>query len=266
MNTNKEKDHNKESTQDKEARQTQDKEARQTQDKEARQTQDKEGGGRRPTDGSFPACPEHGICRAQSIRTHEACRNCALSKISLKTFIQKQGTPIELLQKIPEECLDLFERLVQQRDGNQESPPFEQIILDIYFIFGKGHIAPIYQPKTEFKIRPGDHVHARLIMDGLKLTCHQFNKASLTCQYIEDLIYCKRHSHIYTISALNASFKRFISPRQCIKRKHKDVRRHLKKIKQDILNHESIQSEKDNYLRKQYNEWLQRFSQYQVCP
>lgn len=227
------------------------------------------GGGRRPTDGSFPACPINGICRAQSVRTHEACRNCALSNISLEEFIQSQGTMSELRTKIPPECLDLLERLVDNRNKNQENPPFVDIVLDIYATFGKGCVDNLYLSKIPLQApRPGDSAHARMILETLNLTCYEFNPESDKCKYIEDLIYCKRHTRVLTLPALNMEFQKFISPKECIKRKYKELKPYFKEIKNKIRKHESqlLNSKRDNTLRKRFNQMLIRLAELKACP
>ena len=100
--------------------------------------------GRRPPKGAFPACPESGICRAQSVRTHSACRNCAVSNVSLAAYLARYGTNKEKYQKIMMHhtvCGDLLTRVIESFQGSHDNPDFEKIVLILYAMFGKGNIA-----------------------------------------------------------------------------------------------------------------------------
>lgn len=236
--------------------------------------------GRRPADGSFPACPSSGICRAESIRTHGPCRNCALSNISLKTFLANIGSNNELLDKIRQtcpKCVDLLQRLIDGRDQPGTQPgniDVSDIVLDIYAQFGDGNIARMYLTNQGVAApRPADQAHARMILEALGLTCYLFNPESVKCQYIEDLIYCKRHTPVLTLRALDKLFvkhtkfaKRLIhgpdtQHDQMKKRKHAELSRGIAQIKTAVLKHEkSIAQPKDIALRKQFNRWLKKLS------
>ena len=228
--------------------------------------------GRRPADGSFPACPMSGICKAQSIRTHEACKNCALTNESLEDAIAKQGTDRELKQKIVEncpECVDLLTRLVDARKGTQDAPCFHEIVLDIYHLFGGGNIAPRYLGKALQAPRPQDEAHARMIMEEVGFTCYQFNRESEKCFYVEDYVYCKRHTPVFTMAKLKKCFTKFERMTNR-KRKHnvgKGSYISISDIKEKILKHEKSMQEKFNVvkfkeipLRKRFNKWLKHMN------
>lgn len=211
-------------------------------------------------------CPSQGICRAESVRTHAACRNCTTSHTSLESFLKKKGTDNELYIKIKQNCtpcLDLLTRLVDNRQGDQTSPPFADIVLDIYFQFGKGNIASRYlAPETVPAPRPGDQAHARMILEELGLTCYVFNPSSEKCLYLEDMIYCQRHTPIMSLHALD-ELMRAVTRRR--KRKHTDIRPYVKRIKQQIKQHEQASCrdkdgnvDKDRPLRIRYNSWVRK--------
>jgi hypothetical protein len=221
-------------------------------------------GGRRPADGSFPACPKTGVCKAQSVRNQSACRNCALSEISLHGYLAKRGTSTSLFDKIKENCsvcLDLLTRVVDSYQGIQEEPDFEKVVLTIYHTYGNGNVAPRYIGKPIEAPRPGDEAHARMILEELGLTCYTFNANTDKCQYVEDLIYCKRHTPILSINRLNKMCQRFEKNRHR-KRKFPSTF-NFAEIKNAILEHESHfntsnHTFKDIPLRKRFNSWLRK--------
>ena len=224
-------------------------------------------GGRRPADGSFPACPKSGICRAQSVRNHSACRNCALSETSLQTFLVQRGTSQALFANIATNCavcLDLLARVVDSFGGVQNEPDFEKVVLALYHAYGKGNIAPRYLGNTLEAPRPGDDAHARMILEELGLTCYRFNSDTDKCQYVEDLIYCKRHTPILSVNILNKMCAKYERSRSR-KRKYPSTLT-ITEIKTAILDHEE-QFEKQNgkdgkfkeiALRKRFNTWLRK--------
>lgn len=227
-------------------------------------------GGRRPADGSFPACPKSGICRAQSVRNHSACRNCALSEVSLGGFLAKLGTSQELFAKVKTNCkvcMDLLARTVDSYGGEQDRPDFEKVALVLYCTYGKGNVAPRYLGKVLGAPRPGDGAHARMILEELNLTCYAFNNDSDKCQYVEDLVYCKRHTPILSVNMLNRMCSRY-ERSQSRKRKYPSTLT-ISEIKQAILEHESQFKRDSNVngkngkhreiaLRKRFNTWLRK--------
>jgi hypothetical protein len=224
--------------------------------------------GRRPADGSFPACPKSGICRAQSIRNHSACRNCALSDTSLQAFLRHQGTPAQLFEKLQKNChvcLDLLTRVVDscQEDQDQEAPDFEKVALILYHYYGKGNVAPRYLGQALKAPRPGDQAHARMILEELHLTCYAFNFNTEKCQYIEDLVYCKRHTPILSPNQLNKMCAKYERSRNRKRKYPSPVT--ISQIKEAILEHESQFQEVDSKfkeiaLRKRFNAWLRKLS------
>lgn len=250
--------------------------------------------GRRPADGSFPACPTSGICKAQSVRTHEACRNCALTSVSLASLISKRGTDAEIYQQIKRDCpvcLDLLARLVDARHtthASQDAPPFAELALDIYHAFGNGNISQRYLGNALKAPRPGDEAHARMILEELGLTCYAFNPESDKCHYIEDYIYCKRHTPILTVQKLHQMCAKYEqqhgrhsrhpshlpNPNHNRKRKHVDSSAiasiasvSIANIKNSILEHEAqikraqrLTKYKELGLRKRFNAWLRKIT------
>lgn len=223
-------------------------------------------GGRRPSDGSFPLCPKSGICRAQSIRNHSACRNCALSDISLHDYITDLGTPEDLFMKIKQNCkpcLDLLTRVIDSYNGDQSNPNFEKIVFILFHFFGNGNISPKYLGKPLAAPRPSDAAHARMILEELKLTCYEFNADTDICEYIEDIIYCKRHTPILSVNVLNKMCTKYERNRNR-KRKY-PTSLTITDIKQCILNHEKNKRQKNPKfkeipLRKRFNNWLRKLS------
>ena len=222
--------------------------------------------GRRPPKGSFPACPISGICRAQSVRTHTACKNCAVSSISLLSFLRKQGTNKELYEKITKHCnvcMDLLTRSIECLNESHDDPNFEKIVLLLYKIYGHGNVSQRYIAVTPAAPRPSDMAHARMILEELGLTCYPFNSNSEVCMYVEDLIYCKRHTPILSVNALTKICKKYERVRRNRKRKQGDI--NISRIKSLILQHEK-QFKKDNPkfkeipLRKKFNSWLENIS------
>lgn len=222
--------------------------------------------GRRPADGSFPACPTSGVCKAQSVRNHSACRNCALSDISLHDFLQKLGTSKDLFEKIKKNCnmcLDLLARVVDSYQGSQDQPDFEKVVLILYHTYGDGNIAPRYLGSPLKAPRPGDEAHARMILEELNLTCYKFNNDTEKCQYVEDLIYCKRHTPILSINMLHKMCAKYERSRRR-KRKFPSTLT-ITEIKHAILEHENqFKKSKANFkelaLRKRFNAWLRKLS------
>ena len=227
--------------------------------------------GRRPADGSFPACPKSGICRAQSIRNHSACRNCALSDTSLQAFLCHQGTSAQLFDKLQKNChvcLDLLTRVVdscQEEDAQeaQDAPNFEKVALTLYHYYGKGNVAPRYLGQALKAPRPGDQAHARMILEELHLTCYAFNFNTEKCQYIEDLVYCKRHTPILSPNQLNKMCAKYERGRNRKRKYPSPVT--ISQIKEAILEHESKFQESDSKfkeiaLRKRFNAWLRKVS------
>lgn len=224
--------------------------------------------GRRPTDGSFPACPTSGVCQAESVRTHGPCRNCALSPISLQQYLAGRGTNQELAHKIQEnctECVDLWSRLVEARNAAYTNPPVAKIVLDIYHGFGKGDVAQLYLGTGVRAPRPQDQAHARMILEELGLTCYTFNKSSDRCSYVEDLIYCRRHTPILSIHRLRQMCAKY--DKQKLKRerngKVRHNKQHLLEIKEAIVSHEKkVQATdptyRENVLRRRFNAWLRQ--------
>jgi hypothetical protein len=237
--------------------------------------------GRRPADGSFPACPTSGICRAQSVRTQEPCKNCALTTTSLKEFIRHQGTDAAIYTNMKSQCsvcLDLLTRLVDARQGKQHAPCFEEIVLDIYHMFGQGNVAQLYLTQPIVAPRPGDEAHARMILEELGLSCYAFNNNTEKCQYVEDIIYCKRHTPILSVNKLNKMCMKYEQSRNR-KRKNGEISKlSISHIKLAILDHESqIKRERHEWpdkhgnphsatkfkelaLRKRFNKWLRKMT------
>ena len=168
--------------------------------------------GRRPPKGIFPSCDVQQICRAQSIRTHDACKNCAITPISLKTFIEKQGSRDDLYQLINKQCnncMDLLTRIISCI-GTQKNYSFEKVVLFIYKQFGDGNVSDRYIHGELENTLPSDGYHARMILEKLNLTCYKFDQNhSDMFTNIEDLIYCTRHTPILSVRTLKNIFKRY---------------------------------------------------------
>lgn len=206
--------------------------------------------GRRPVNGALPMCPTSGICRAMSVRTRSPCRNCAHTNVSLQTHLSRIGTPKELLRHVHDtcsECVDLLERLIDARQADQSNPPWSNIVLDIYALFGGGNVSDTYlASKPLTGKRPGDTAHARLLLETLNLTCRKFNVGSQSCVYLEDILYCKRHIPALTMYKLESMIRKY-RKRKCS----------LKEIRTAILDHEKRQKiPKDIPLRKRFNQEL----------
>ena len=222
--------------------------------------------GRRPSKGAFPACPVHGICKAESIRTHDACKNCAISTISLKSYLMKLGNSKSLYERINKncnECMDLLTRIISCITHNKEYD-FEYVVLFIYKYFAKGNVANRYVDCQLKAPRPSDPAHARMILEELGLTCYYFNNTSLKCMYVEDLIFCKRHTPILSIHALQNMFKKYERSKR---RKRKSASISISNIKKQILDHEkklkknkNNNYKKDIFLRQNFNTWLGKLS------
>lgn len=238
-----------------------------------------ERGGRRPRDGAFPMCPKSGICRAQSIRTESACRNCALSSVSLQHYLHILGPSDKLLQKIHANCpmcLDLLTRTIDSFGGDHHHPDFEKVVLALYHQYGGGNIAARYLGQPILAPHPGDQTHARMILEELHLTCYQFNFSTEQCRHIEDLIYCKRHTPILTLTHLNELCQLYEYQSHKDSKRAKRVKRpkrhhlhHLTKlslhdIKEAIREHEQKVSRdprfKEIALRKRFNSWLKKWA------
>lgn len=224
--------------------------------------------GRRPPKGSFPACPISGICRAQSVRTHTACKNCAVSKVSLATLLRKKGTNQELYEKINKQCnvcMDLLTRTIECLGESHENPDFEKVVLLLYKIYGHGNVADMYAKGTPAAPRPTDQAHARMILEELGLTCYDFNTNTEACTYIEDTIYCKRHTPILSVNALAKLCKKYERAQRRRKRKRNTMS--ISAIKARIIEHERQvkKKQRSNFkelpLRKKFNAWLEHLSQ-----
>lgn len=235
--------------------------------------------GRRPTDGSFPSCPATGICRAESVRNHSACRNCAQSDVSLCDYLSKRGTNAAILETIPERCLDLLTRIVDSFCGDQASPDFEKVALMIYMAYGLGNVAnrylgchsadtsnnsnsgnnssnsSNYPSNSKNKQKPtiqspvfSDPTHARMILSCLGLTCYKFDNNSSTCRYIEDIIYCKRHTPILSVHMLKNLFQQYEKDRS--RKRKASTAMSIIDIKNAILKHETkLQKERKKQRR-----------------
>ena len=222
--------------------------------------------GRRPSKGAFPACPVHGICKAESIRTHDACKNCAISTMSLKSYLMKLGSTQTLYERINKncnECMDLLTRIISCITHSKEYD-FENVVLFIYKYFGHGNVANRYIDCELKAPRPSDPAHARMILEELGLTCYHFNNTSLKCMYVEDLIFCKRHTPILSIHALQNMFKKYERSKR---RKRKSASISISNIKKQILDHEkklkknkNNNYKKDIFLRQNFNTWLGKLS------
>lgn len=197
--------------------------------------------GRRPTDGSFPACPKSSVCRAKSVRNHSACRNCALSDTSLQDYlVTAVGSSSTIFDKIRQRapvCLDLLARTVDSVGGSQAEPDFEKVVLMLYHTYGHGNVADMYLGKALSAPRPGDSAHARMILEEMGLTCYAFNHDTDKCQYVEDLIYCKRHTPILSVPMLIRMCTKYERARRN-KRKYPNAPT-IVDIKNAILTHES---------------------------
>lgn len=226
--------------------------------------------GRRPPKGAFPACPESGICRAQSVRTHSACRNCAVSSVSLASYLGRYGTNKEKYQKIMihhSVCGDLLTRVIDSFQGNHDNPDFEKIVLILYAMFGKGNVASRYVGDPLTAPRPQDQAHARMILEAFDLTCYAFNNESLKCMYIEDIIYCKRHTPVLTPWKLSQLCNAFLRKRKRHQKRKQpfSTSNNISSIKHAIIAHEKqFQKQSPGFkeiaLRKMFNTWLKSLS------
>jgi hypothetical protein len=220
----------------------------------------------RPPKGAFPACPDSGICRAQSVRTHSACRNCAVSNMSLTEYLGRYGTNKEKYQNIMVKhvvCGDLLTRVIESFQGSHGDPNFEKIVLILYAMFGNGNIASRYLGTPLTAPRPQDQAHARMILEAFDLTCYAFNNESVKCMYIEDIIYCKRHTPVLTPWKLSQLCNAYTRKRKR-HQKHKQpfsAANDITSIKQSIQTHEKqFQKQSPGFkeiaLRKMFNTWL----------
>lgn len=223
--------------------------------------------GRRPPKGSFPACPSSGICRAESIRTHTACKNCAISNVSLATILKQKGTSHDLYNKINQNCnvcMDLLTRLIDSLHEPHNNPDFEKVVLLVYKLYGHGNVSDRYINATPAAPRPTDPAHARMILEELGLTCYDFNSNTTKCIYIEDIIYCKRHTPVLTVNALDKLCKKYERAQRRRKRKRNSTIT-ISSIKSSILQHErNLKNINERFkeipLRKRFNAWLEHLS------
>jgi hypothetical protein len=181
--------------------------------------------------------------------------------------MRAQGTNDEIYQRVKERCgmcLDLLARLVDARGGNHAEPCFHKLVLDVYALFGNGNIAERYLGTPPDSPRPGDEAHARMLLEELRLTCYAFNPNTDKCRYIEDLIYCKRHTPILSVQKLIRMCTKY---ERAKKRKHPEAASvSITHIKNAILAHESNLAScrgkdsvcKDLALRKRFNAWLRK--------
>ena len=103
-----------------------------------------------------------------------------------------------------------------------------------------------------------------MILEELGLTCYAFNADTDKCQYVEDLIYCKRHTPILSVNMLNKMCAKYERSRSR-KRKFPSTLT-VTEIKHAILEHESQFKKstdqgnkyKEFALRKRFNTWLRK--------
>ena len=161
-------------------------------------------------------------------------------------------------------CGDLLTRVIECFQGNHDDPDFEKIVLILYTIFGKGNnIASRYLGTPLTSPRPQDQAHARMILEAFDLTCYAFNKESVKCMYIEDLIYCKRHTPVLTPWKLSQLCNAYVRKMKRHRKRKQPFSssNNITSIKHAIIAHErQFQNQSPGFkeiaLRKMFNTWL----------